>query len=53
MLRTRVADRVTLSASDAEAPEGGTARLAVRLSLAFDFDAGRLDDGARRARGDG
>ena len=33
-LRARVVDRVSLSADDAEAPEGGAARLAVRLSPA-------------------
>ena len=54
-LRTRVVDRVSLSADDAQAPEGGAARLSVRLSaaratstrivwsLALDADAATAD----------
>ena len=54
-LRARVVDRVSLSADDAEVPEGGAARLAVRLSparststrivwsLALDADAATAD----------
>ena len=54
-LRARVVDRVSLSASDAQAPEGGTAQLLVRLSparststrivwsLAADADAATAD----------